>query len=99
VFTRLSDIRTSGPADRTLQNLLSLLNSKLELSAKLPILAYEAESEGHAGCAMVFHSIALSEEAQIFELFGALREQLDGTLATQPAAASDREPAAGASFS
>jgi rubrerythrin len=86
VFTRLSDIRTSGPADRTLQNLLDLLNRKLETSARLPILAYEAENEGHTHCATVLESIAVSEDAQILELFAALREHLDVTLAVEQAA-------------
>jgi rubrerythrin len=79
-FKRISDIRNTGPADVTLQNLVTLLHTKIEISARLPILAYEADAEGHTACADVFRSVAMTEEAQIIELFGALKQRLDVTL-------------------
>jgi hypothetical protein len=79
-FTRISDIRSGTPADTTLQNLVGLLHQKLEMSARLPILAYEADGEGHKACAELFRSFAVVEHEQIVVLLDALRGCLDPAL-------------------
>ena len=76
---RLSDLTAALPADRTLQNLLGLMSSKLELCSRLPILEYEAANEGHEACATIFHQMAEFERRSFQELVNCLRTHLDET--------------------
>ena len=78
---RLSELRRAHPADATLQNLLAVLGSKLELSARLPVFEYEAASEGHHDCATAFEALGRAERAHVNELLTILRAHLDRSLA------------------
>jgi hypothetical protein len=78
---RLNELRRAHPADATLQNLLTVLGAKLELSARLPIFEYEAASEGHDDCATAFEALGTAERAHVNELLKVLRVHLDRSLA------------------
>jgi hypothetical protein len=74
----LSELRRSGRyADPTLLNLVGLLQSKLELRARLPVLAHEADTEGHEGSARLFRSISVIEDQHITDLLETLRDHVD----------------------
>jgi hypothetical protein len=73
----ISDLRGAQPADATLQNLLGVLNAKLELCSRLPIYEYEASNEGHEECAAAFRALAEVERRSFNELLIALRRHLD----------------------
>lgn len=74
---RISELVAAMPADRTLQNLLGLVSSKLDVCARLPIFEYEAESEGHTASAAVFREIAEQERRSFSNLLACLRLHLD----------------------
>jgi hypothetical protein len=74
---RLADLRRAQPTDATLRNLLAVLTEKLDLCARLPVFEWEAESEGHAGCASAFRSLADAELRTCAEVLDCLREQLN----------------------
>ena len=76
---RLSELRATMPADHTLQNLLKVLNAKLELCSKLPIYEYEAASQGHGHCVAAFQRLAVRERSSFDEILAALRAHLDLT--------------------
>lgn len=77
VSARLSDLRRAQPADSTMQNLLVLLSSKLELCSRLPVYEYEAGSEGHAACAEAFHKLADTERESFNDLLTCLQHHLE----------------------
>lgn len=77
---RLNELRRAHPADATLQNLLAVLGSKLDLSARLPVFEYEAASEGHDDCARAFEVLARAERANVNELLKILRVHVDRSL-------------------
>lgn len=77
---RLNELRRAHPADATLQNLLTVLGSKLDLSARLPVFEYEAASEGHEDCAHAFDVLARAERANVNELLKILRAHVDRSL-------------------
>lgn len=83
---RLSDLTAAVPADRTLQNLLGLVSSKLDVCSRLPIFEYEAQTEGHASCATAFHEIAEQERRSFRNLLACLRLHLDETAERERAA-------------
>jgi hypothetical protein len=84
---RLSELRATQPAGATLRNLIELLQTKLELSARLPVLIFEAEGDGDLECARLFRSLVISEKQQISALLEGLRRHLDAELEQPPAAA------------
>jgi hypothetical protein len=65
------------PADRTLQNLLTVLTAQLEQCARLPVYEYEAASEGHEASAVAFHELAEVERRAFNNLLACLRMHLD----------------------
>jgi hypothetical protein len=73
----ISELRGAQPADATLQNLLGVLNAKLELCSRLPIYEYEAGNEGHEECAAAFRALAEVERRSFDELLDVLRRHLD----------------------
>jgi len=83
---RLNELRRAHPADATMQNLLTVLGSKLELAARLPVFEYEAASEGHDDCASAFEALGAAERAHVTELLKVLRVHLDRALARTSAA-------------
>ena len=54
MIRRLSELRATQPADATLRNLIAILQTKLEMSARLPVLVFEAEGDGDHECARLF---------------------------------------------
>lgn len=76
---RLAELRSAQPCDTTLQNLLSILNAKLDLSARLPVFEYEADSEGFQEAASFMSALASAERESVHEVLRSLRAHLDGT--------------------
>jgi len=74
---RLSDLRRAQPTDETLKALLGTLSTKLELCARLPFLAYQADQEGFEDAAEAFRSLAVAERRTLADLFTSLRSHLD----------------------
>lgn len=79
----LADLTPSHPADRTLQNLLSMLSAKLDMCSRLPIYEYEAASEGHGNAAEAFHELAGAEREAVTGLMASLREYFDEVSAAE----------------
>jgi hypothetical protein len=76
---RLAELRSAQPCDTTLQNLLSVLNAKLDLSARLPVFEYEADSEGFPEAASFMSALASAERESVQDIIRSLREHLDRT--------------------
>jgi hypothetical protein len=76
---RLADLRRAQPVDSTLQNLLALLTTKLDLCARLPVFEWEAESEGHDGCATALRAFAEAERRSCHDVIDCLRLHLEQT--------------------
>ena len=76
---RLAELRSAQPCDTTLQNLLSILNAKLDLSARLPVFEYEADSEGFPEVASFMSALASAERESVQDVLRSLRLHLDGT--------------------
>jgi hypothetical protein len=74
---RLAELRSAQPCDTTLQNLLSILNAKLDLSARLPVFEYEADSEGFQEAASFMSALASAERESIHDVLRSLRLHLD----------------------
>jgi hypothetical protein len=92
IIRRLSELRATQPADATLRNLISTLQAKLELSARLPVLVFEAEEDGDHDCARLFRSLVVSEKQQIAALLEGLKKHLDAQSQQQPPAAASVGP-------
>ena len=76
---RLAELRSAQPCDTTLQNLLSILNAKLDLSARLPVFEYEADSEGFPEAASFMSALASAERESVQDVVRSLRMHLDAT--------------------
>jgi hypothetical protein len=76
---RLAELRSAQPCDTTLQNLLSVLTAKLDLSARLPVFEYEADSEGFPEAASFMSALASAERESIQDVVRSLRLHLDAT--------------------
>ena len=76
---RLADLRSAQPCDTTLQNLLNILNAKLDLSARLPVYEYEADSEGFPEAASFMSALASAERESVQDILRSLRQHLDRT--------------------
>jgi len=74
---RLAELRRANPHDATLQNLLSLVSTKLDLSARLPVYEYEADSEGFADTASFMSALASAERDSLADILALLRQHLD----------------------
>jgi hypothetical protein len=81
---RLGSLRSWRPADATLENLISLLSTKLELCARLPVCEWEAIDEGHERCASAFHEFAEAERRSCADVLDCLRAHLDAQHGTPP---------------
>jgi hypothetical protein len=77
VARRLSNLRRAQPADATLRNLLELLTDKLALCRRLPIVEYEADSEGHEDCVAAFRHLADVERRSFDDLLRCLQRHLE----------------------
>jgi len=76
---RLAELRSAQPCDTTLQNLLSVLTAKLDLSARLPVFEYEADSEGFPEVASFMSALASAERESVQDILRSLRQHLDRT--------------------
>ncbi len=76
---RLAALRRAHPHDATLQNLLTILSAKLDLSTRLPVFEYEADSEGFADTASFLSALACAERESLQDVLASLREHLDRT--------------------
>ena len=74
---RLSDLQRSRAADATLKNLLSTLSGQIQVSAKLAVFEYEADSEGHKALAAAFRELGEIERASFNTLLEYLRRHLN----------------------
>ena len=83
-FRRLSNLRRRRPADATLDNLLLLLGTKLELCSRLPVCEWEAADEGHEDCANAFHELAEAERRSCADIMDCLRLHLERTTPRSP---------------
>jgi len=86
MIRRLSELRAAQPADTTLRNLIEILLTKLDISARLPVLVFEAEEDGAHDCARLFRSLAMSEKQEIALLLDGLRTHLETRQDELPAA-------------
>lgn len=75
----ITDLGRAQPTDETLRNLLRTLNTKLDLCARLPFLAYEADREGFGDAAAAFRALGVSERQALAKLLTSLRLHLDRT--------------------
>ena len=76
---RLAELRSAQPCDTTLQNLLSILTAKLDLSTRLPVFEYEADSEGFTEAASFMSALASAERESVHDVLRSLRMHLDRT--------------------
>jgi hypothetical protein len=76
---RLAALRCAHPHDATLQNLLTICNAKLDLSTRLPVFEYEADSEGFADAASFLSALASAERESLQDVLASLRQHLDRT--------------------
>jgi hypothetical protein len=76
---RLAELRLAHPHDATLQNLLAVLTAKLDLSSRLPVFEYEAESEGFSDTASFMSALASAERESLEDVLACLRHHLDRT--------------------
>jgi hypothetical protein len=74
---RLNELRRAQPGDPTLQNLLGILSTKLELCSRLPVFEYEAASQGHDQCVRAFRRLAEVERQSFNEVLACLRRHID----------------------
>ena len=91
----LDDLRRALPADATLQNLLGIMSTKLDLCGRLPIYEYEANIEGHRTSAAAFHELAQVERDSFNALVSCLRRHLDETGNGKASEATTRKRPAG----
>jgi len=85
----LSDLERLRPGSETLRALLGTLNTKFDLCARLPFLAYQAEREGFSDAATTFREMAQDERRSLAGLLETLRCHLD---VTQELASKERTP-------
>jgi len=76
---RLAELRRAHAYDATLQNLLAVLTAKLDLSTRLPVYEYEADSEGFSETASFLSALASAERESVQEILSSLRQHLDRT--------------------
>jgi hypothetical protein len=74
---RLAELRRAHPHDATLQNLLAVITAKLDLSARLPVFEYEADSEGFSDTASFMSALASAERESLEDILTSLRQHLD----------------------
>lgn len=80
---RLSELRRAQPGDATLRNLLSVVNSKLDLCASLPVFEWEAGTEGWPERADGFRELAETERRSCSDLLEQLRIHLEARAALE----------------
>jgi hypothetical protein len=86
---RLSDLDRVRPGSETLRALLGTVNTKLDLCARLPFLAYQAEREGFGDAAATFRELAQDERRSLTGLLATLKSHLE---VTQELASKERTP-------
>jgi hypothetical protein len=86
---RLSDLERVRPADETLRALIGTIATKLDLCARLPFLAYQADREGFEDAAASFRAMAEQERRSLADLLLTLKCHLD---LTQQPVSQERTP-------
>jgi hypothetical protein len=76
VGTSITNLRREHAGDAALQSLLGIVSAKLELCSRLPILEYEAASEGNDACAAAFRGLAEAERRSVDDLLAHLQSHL-----------------------
>ena len=76
---RLSDLDRARPADETLRALLGTLTTKIDLCARLPYFAYQADREGFDDAAAAFREMAVDERRSLSGLLAVLQSHLEVT--------------------
>jgi hypothetical protein len=76
---RLAELRRGHPHDATLQNLLAVVTTKLDLSTRLPVFEYEAQSEGFSDTASFLSALASAERESLQDVLALLRQHFDQT--------------------
>jgi hypothetical protein len=76
---RLTELRSALPYDATLQNLITVLQLKLDLCARLPVFEYEASSEGFGDSASFFQALATIERETVQDTLRSLQVHLERT--------------------
>jgi hypothetical protein len=72
----IGELRRAQPVDATTRNLLTVINSKLELSSHLPVFEWEAAKDGHDRCAETFRALLDTERHVCAELLECLQTHL-----------------------
>jgi hypothetical protein len=74
---RLAALRRAHPGDATLQNLLTVVSAKLDLSTRLPVFEYEADNEGYTDTASFLSALASAERESLQDVLASLRQHID----------------------
>jgi hypothetical protein len=77
---RLGDLRRQRPGDATLQDLLAILDAKLELCRRLPVYEYDAAHDGHEGCASELRELLAIERRSCERVVEMLHRHLKNRL-------------------
>jgi hypothetical protein len=72
----LEQIRQEHPDSKTLRGLVGVLQEKLELRARYPMLRYEAGAENRVECFELIRSLSALEQQQIERLSAVLAHEL-----------------------
>jgi rubrerythrin len=74
----LRDIQAEQRGTETLRNLVSVLRSKLELTALYGVYEHDAAAEGHEECSSAFRRLAADEREHIARLMDLLSNHAYG---------------------
>jgi hypothetical protein len=83
---RLGDLRRQRPGDATLQDLLAILDAKLELCRRLPVYEYDAAHDGDEGCASELRELLAVERQSCERVVEMLHRHLKNRLGDGAAA-------------
>jgi hypothetical protein len=72
----LEQIRQEHPDSETLRGLVGVLQEKLDLRSRYPMLRYEAGAEGRVECFELIRSLSALEQKQIERLAAVLAVEL-----------------------
>jgi hypothetical protein len=74
---RLSELRGARPTDLILRGLVEVLQGKLELRSRLPVLVFECAQDGQDEWAEFLREFSATEDRQIAALLHALQRHLE----------------------
>jgi hypothetical protein len=79
----IEDLHSASLVDSTMANLVAVLKEKIDLSARLPLYAYQADEAGHLETLGLFRELANLERQTIERLITGLSAYLDGEAGLQ----------------